>query len=188
MKNPKLFVVSAPSGGGKTTIVKAVLARHPDFEFSVSATTRPKRASEEEGKDYFFLGRPEFERLIREGALAEHEEIYGNYYGTLKSEIQRALDHGRCMLFDIDVKGGLSIKKLYASEAVLLFIAPPGIAVLEERLRNRKTEDEKTFQTRMARVASELEIGKQFEFRIVNDSLQKAIEDADTIITEQLLS
>jgi len=188
MKNPKLFVVSAPSGGGKTTIVKAVLARHPDFEFSVSATTRPKRASEQEGRDYFFLARTEFERLIRDNALAEHEQIYGNYYGTLKSEIQRALDAGRCMLFDVDVKGGLSIKRLYTSRAVLLFIEPPSIGVLEERLRNRNTEDEKTFQTRMARVASELEIGKQFDYRIVNDSLQKAIDDADTIITKQLLS
>ncbi len=188
MKNPKLFVFSAPSGGGKTTIVKAVLARHPDFEFSVSATTRLKRTSEKEGKDYFFLAKREFERLIRDDALAEHEQIYGNYYGTLKSEIQRALDYGKCMVFDVDVKGGLSIKKLYAAKAVLLFIEPPSIQVLEERLRNRNTEDEKTFETRMARVASELEIGKQFDFRIVNDSLQHAIDEADTIITKQLLS
>ena len=112
MKNPKLFVVSAPSGGGKTTIVKAVLARHPDFEFSVSATTRLRRSTEKEGSDYFFLSKTEFERLIRDNALAEHEQIYGNYYGTLKSEIQRALDHGKCMVFDVDVKGGLSIKRL----------------------------------------------------------------------------
>jgi guanylate kinase len=188
MKNPKLFVVSAPSGGGKTTIVKAVLARHPEFEFSVSATTRPKRASEKEGKDYFFLSKREFERLIRDDALAEHEQIYGNFYGTLKREIQRALDHGQCMVFDVDVKGGLSIKRLYGAKAILLFIEPPSIQVLEERLRNRNTEDEKTFQTRMARVASELEIGKQFDFRIVNDSLPKAIDEADKIITQQLLS
>jgi guanylate kinase len=188
MKNPKLFVLSAPSGGGKTTIVKAVLARHPDFEFSVSATTRTKRATEEEGRDYFFLGKKEFERLIRDEALAEHEQIYGNYYGTLKSEIQRALEEGRSMVFDVDVKGGLSIKRLYRAKAVLFFIEPPTIQVLEERLRNRKTEDEKTFQVRMARVASELEIGKQFDFRIVNDSLQRAIEEVDKIITQQLSS
>jgi guanylate kinase len=188
MKNPKLFVVSAPSGGGKTTIVKAVLARHPDFEFSVSATTRQRRSAEEEGKDYFFLAKREFERLIRDGALAEHEEIYGNYYGTLKSEIRRALDQGKCMVFDVDVMGGLSIKRLYAAKAVLLFIEPPSIQVLEDRLRNRNTEDEKTFQTRMARAATELEIGKQFDFRIINDSLPRAIDDVDKIVTQQLLS
>jgi guanylate kinase len=188
MKNPKLFVVSAPSGGGKTTIVKAVLQRHPDFEFSVSATTRTKRANEENGKDYFFLLPEEFERLIRENALVEHEQIYGNYYGTLKSEVDRALGSGRCMVFDVDVKGALSIKKLYTARAVMLFIEPPSIQVLEERLRDRKTEDEAAFQKRMARVASELEIGKRFEHRIVNDSLTKAITEVDEIIMQQLSS
>ena len=186
MKNPKLFVVSAPSGGGKTTIVKAVLERHSDFEFSVSATTRTKRLTEEEGKDYFFLRKEEFEQLIRQQALVEHEEIYGNYYGTLKREVDRALDAGKCMVFDVDVHGGLSIKKLYAEKSVIMFIEPPSIQVLETRLRNRKTEDEETFQRRMARVASELEIGKQFDYRIINDSLTRAIDEVDNIITRQL--
>jgi guanylate kinase len=188
MKNPKLFVVSAPSGGGKTTIVKAVLQRHPDFEFSVSATTRTRRANEEDGKDYFFLDTEEFERLIRENALVEHEQIYGNYYGTLKSEVDRALSGGRCMVFDVDVKGALSIKKLYKAKAVLLFIEPPSILVLEERLRNRKTEDETAFQKRMARAASELEIGKKFDHRIINDSLTQAVDEVDKIIIKQLSS
>lgn len=188
MKNPRLFVVSAPSGGGKTTIVKAVLERHPDFEFSVSATTRTKRTTEEEGKDYFFLPKEQFERLIREKALVEHEEIYGNYYGTLKREVDRALLAGTCMVFDVDVHGGLSIKKLYGDKAVIMFIEPPSIQVLENRLRNRKTEDEETFQRRMARVASELEIGKQFDYRIVNDTLARAIDEIDEIITKQLSS
>ena len=186
MKNPKLFVVSAPSGGGKTTIVKAILQRHPDFEFSVSATTRTKRANEENGRDYCFLWPEEFEQLIRENALVEHEQIYGNYYGTLKSEVDRALGSGRCMVFDVDVKGALSIKKLYGKKTVVLFIEPPSIEVLEERLRNRKTEDENTFQRRMARAASELEIGKQFDHRVVNDSLTRAIDEVDEIITQQL--
>ncbi|HTR80419.1 MAG TPA: guanylate kinase [Bacteroidota bacterium] len=186
MKHPALFVISAPSGGGKTTIVKAVLSRHPDFEFSVSATTRPRRTNEEEGKDYFFLGKKDFERLIKQDALAEHEEIYGNFYGTLKREIQRARNRGRCMVFDVDVKGGLSIKKLYGADAVLIFIEPPSIDVLEERLRNRQTEDEKAFRKRMARVASELEIGKQFDFRVVNDSLPKAIDEVDKIILHHI--
>lgn len=186
MKNPRLFVVSAPSGGGKTTIVKAVLERHPDFEFSVSATTRTKRAAEEDGKDYFFLHKEEFERLISEDALVEHEEIYGYYYGTLKREVDRALRGGKCMVFDVDVQGGLSIKKLYGDRAVLMFIEPPSILVLENRLRNRKTEDEVTFQKRIARVASELEIGKQFDYRIVNDTLLHAIDEVDEIIKRQL--
>jgi guanylate kinase len=188
MKNPKLFVVSAPSGGGKTTIVKAVLERHPDFEFSVSATTRTKRATEEEGKDYFFVPKEQFEQLIREKALVEHEEIYGNYYGTLKREVDRALLAGKCMVFDVDVHGGLSIKKLYGDKAVIMFIEPPSIQVLETRLRNRKTEDEETFRRRMARVASELEIGKQFDYRIVNDKLTRAIDAVNEIITRQLSS
>jgi guanylate kinase len=186
MNNPKLFVISAPSGGGKTTIVKAVLKRHPDFEFSVSATTRTKRANEENGKDYFFLSTAEFEELLRDNALVEHEQIYGNYYGTLKSEVDRTLHDGRCMVFDVDVKGGLSIKRLYRAKAVLLFIEPPSIPVLEERLRNRRTEDEKTFQKRMARAASELEIGKQFDHRIINDSLARAIDEVDEIIVKEL--
>ena len=186
MKNPRLLVISAPSGGGKTTIVKAVLERHPDFEFSVSATTRPKRATEEDGKDYFFLRKEEFERMVRENALVEHEEIYGNYYGTLKREVDRALHAGNCMVFDIDVHGGLSIKKLYGDKAVLMFIEPPSIRVLEDRLRNRKTEDEATFQKRMARAASELEIGKQFDYRIINDTLARAIDEVDEIIQRQL--
>ena len=186
MKNPKLFVVSAPSGGGKTTIVKAVLERHPDFEFSVSATTRTKRATEEEGKDYFFLPKKEFEQLIRSKALVEHEEIYGNHYGTLKREVDRALLAGKCMVFDVDVHGGLSIKKLYGDNAVIVFVEPPSIQVLETRLRNRKTEDDETFRRRMARVASELEIGKRFDYRIINDTLARAIDEVDEIITRQL--
>ncbi|HTY09937.1 MAG TPA: guanylate kinase [Bacteroidota bacterium] len=186
MKNPKLFVVSAPSGGGKTTIVKAILEHHPEFEFSVSATTRPKRANEEHGKDYFFLRKEEFERLIQKGALVEHEQIYGNYYGTLKSEVDRALTNGRCMVFDVDVKGGLSIKRLYGPESALIFIEPPSIAVLEQRLRDRKTEDERAFQKRMARVATELEIGKQFDYRVVNDELPRAIGEVEEIILKQL--
>jgi guanylate kinase len=188
MKNPRLFVVSAPSGGGKTTIVKAVLGRHPDFEFSVSATTRTKRATEDEGKDYFFVPREQFEQLIREKALVEHEEIYGNYYGTLKREVNRALLAGKCIVFDVDVHGGLSIKKLYGDKAVIIFIEPPSIQVLENRLRNRKTEDEETFRRRIARVASELEIGKQFDYRVVNDTLARAIDEVDEIITRQLSS
>jgi guanylate kinase len=182
MNDPKLFVISAPSGGGKTTIVKAILERHPDFEFSVSATTRPKRKTETEGKDYFFLEKNDFEKLLRDGNLVEHEQIYGDYYGTLKSEVERAFASGRCMVFDVDVRGALSIKERYGEAAVLIFIEPPTKEVLERRLLGRKTEDEETFRRRMERAAMELETGKRFDYRVVNDVLEKAINDVDKII------
>jgi guanylate kinase len=186
MKEPKLFVISAPSGGGKTSIVKVILGRHPEFVFSVSATTRPKRSNETTGKDYFFLAREEFERMIAENALVEYEEIYGQYYGTLKREVDRALHAGRSMLFDVDVKGSLSIKKLYGTGAILIFIQPPSMQVLEERLRNRNTENDDAFRRRMARVAMEMETGQSFDFRVVNDSLQQAIDEVDTIIKKHI--
>ncbi len=188
MSRSKLIVVSAPSGGGKTSIVKEILARHPEFEFSVSGTTRTKRPNEIDGVDYFFLSKKEFERLIQKDELAEHELIYGNYYGTLKREIDRAVSSNKTMVFDVDVKGGLSIKKLYGGTAVLIFIEPPSIAVLEQRLRNRKTEDEETFRKRMERVALELEMGQQFDFHVVNDMLAQAIDEVDEIIKKQIQS
>src|SRR5512147_2434897 len=134
-----LIVISAPSGSGKTTIAREVMHQIPGIEFSVSATTRPKRVTEEDGRDYFFLTREEFRRRVDAGEFAEWEEIYGDFYGTLRSEIDRALAQGERMLFDVDVKGGLSIKRLYP-EALLIFIEPPSVEILHERLRNRKTE------------------------------------------------
>jgi len=178
----KLIVVSAPSGAGKTTIVKAILEKYPSFLFSVSAATRPRRETELDGKDYFFLPREEFERRIRAGELVEWEEIYGNLYGTLKTEVDKALSCGKAMLFDIDVKGGLSIKRNYPNDSVLIFIKPPSIEILETRLRGRKTEDETTFKRRMARVTMELGLASQFDFQIVNDDLQTAIAEVDTLV------
>lgn len=170
----KLIVISAPSGAGKTTIARAILERNPSLGFSVSATTRAKRASEVEGRDYFFLSREEFLRAVEAGEFVEWEEIYGNYYGTLKREVDRALESGRHIIFDIDVKGGLSIKKRYP-EALLIFIRPPDIEVLRERLRNRRTEDETTFARRLERVPMELAMGDAFDVQVVNDDLDRAI-------------
>ena len=184
MSRGKLIVVSAPSGAGKTTIVKAMLAKYPSMLFSVSATTRPKRESEIDGIDYFFLPRPDFERRIAAGELVEWEEIYGNLYGTLKAEVDKALTTGRTMLFDIDVKGGLSIKRMYPRDAVIIFISPPSIEVLRDRLLNRKTEDEATFKRRMDRVAMELGMASQFDYQVVNDNLQKAIDEVDALVVE----
>jgi guanylate kinase len=178
----KLVVVSAPSGAGKTTIVKAILEKYPSMLFSVSAATRIKRKMEVDGKDYFFLSRQEFERRIRAGELVEWEKIYGNLYGTLKSEVDTALLSGKAMLFDIDVKGGLSIKRTYPDDSVLIFIKPPSIEILEARLRGRKTEDETTFKRRMDRVAMELGLASQFDYQVVNDDLQTAIAEVDKLV------
>jgi guanylate kinase len=184
MPRGKLIVVSAPSGAGKTTIVKAILAKYPVMMFSVSATTRPRRETEIEGKDYFFLQRGDFEKRIAEGELVEWEEIYGNLYGTLKREVDKALTSGRTMLFDIDVKGGLSIKRKYPDDSLLIFIKPPSIEVLRDRLLNRKTEDEATFKRRMDRVAMELGMASQFDYQVINDNLQKAIGEVDKLVVE----
>ena len=178
----KLIVVSAPSAAGKTTIVKAILEKYPSLLFSVSAATRTKRETEIDGKDYFFLPRQEFERRIQAGELVEWEEIYGNLYGTLKSEVDKALSSGKAMLFDIDVKGGLSIKRTYPNDSVLIFIKPPSIEILEARLRGRKTEDETTFRKRMDRVAMELGIASQFDYQVVNEDLPTAIAEVDRIV------
>lgn len=177
----RLIVISAPSGSGKTTIAKAVMERYPSILFSVSATTRPMRKDEVDGKDYFFLTKPEFERRVQNGELVEWEEIYGDLYGTLKSEVERARSQGRVMLFDIDVKGGLVIKRTYP-DALLIFIRPPSFEALKDRLTNRKTEDAAALERRLARVPSELELGKQFDCEVPNDDLGKAIAEVEAAI------
>lgn len=186
MSRGKLIVVSAPSGAGKTTIVKAILAKYPSLLFSISATTRPIRSGETEGRDYFFLPREEFERRIKAGQLVEWEEIYGNLYGTLKSEVDKALSAGKTMLFDIDVKGAISIKRHYPSDAVLIFVKPPSFEVLRSRLLNRKTEDEATIKRRLGRVPMELETGNQFDYQVVNNDLQTAVQEVEQIVAKQL--
>ncbi len=181
-----LIVVAAPSGSGKTTIAKAVMQRHPEILFSVSATTRTMRPGETHGKDYFFLTREEFETRIAANDLIEYEEIYGNLYGTLKSEVDRALAAGRVMLFDVDVKGALSIKRLYRNDALLIFISPPSVDELRRRLENRKTEDAATVERRMARVAMELELGKEFDVRVVNDDLDRAVNEVNALVNARI--
>ena len=188
MAGGKLIVIAAPSGCGKTTIAKAILALYPEMLFSVSATTRTMRAGEVHGKDYFFLSKEEFEERIRMKDLVEWEEIYGNYYGTLKSEIQRALEQGRVMLFDVDVKGALSIRNHFTADAVLIFIRPPSSEVLQKRLENRKTEDPETLKRRLDRVPMELAQGSKFDYQVVNDDLQKAINEVHAIVQKTLTS
>jgi guanylate kinase len=181
----KLVVISAPSGAGKTTIARAVLAANPSLEFSVSATTRPVRRNEVHGRDYFFLAKEEFRRRVDRGDFVEWEEIYGDCYGTLKEEVDRAMRAGRNLLFDVDVKGGLSIKRQYPA-TLLIFIRPPGEQALLERLSRRKTEDPGTIARRMERVPMEMELGSAFEHQVVNDDLERAIGEVGTIVSSYL--
>jgi guanylate kinase len=188
MASGKLIVIAAPSGCGKTTIAKAILEKYPAMFFSVSATTRQIRNGEVNGKDYFFLTKAEFEERIRIGDLIEWEEIYGNYYGTLKSEISRALQQCCLMLFDVDVKGALSIRRHFPNDSILIFIKPPSFDVLKKRLENRNTENPETLKRRLERVPMELEKGQYFDFQVVNDDLQKAINEVDEIVQTNIMN
>jgi guanylate kinase len=185
MISGKLIVLSAPSGAGKTTIAREILRRNPALVFSVSATTRPRRAAEQDGRDYYFLSREEFRSRIDEGEFVEWEEVYGNYYGTLKAQIDRVLQRGDSVLFDVDVKGGLSIKRRYPV-ALIVFIRPPSVEILLERLHNRKTEDEQTISRRMERVPMEMELGALFDHQVVNDDLSEAMHRVDQLVKRYL--
>jgi guanylate kinase len=180
--NPKLIVVAAPSGSGKTSIAHEILRRHKDIEFSISATTRPRRGNEVDGKDYYFISRDEFEQGIKEQKFIEHENIYGDYYGTPKSEIQRVVGAGKSILFDVDVNGAISIKKQYP-EAILIFIKPPSVEVLYSRLVNRKTDSPESLKKRLERVPLELLKENEFDYRIVNDDLERAVAEVERIIS-----
>lgn len=185
MKGGLLIVVSAPSGAGKTTIVKEILKQFPEFLFSVSATTREKRPGEINGREYLFMTREEFEKRIASGDLVEYEEIYGNYYGTLKSEVEKALEKNCVMVFDVDVKGALSIKKKFP-QAVLIFINPPSVEELRRRLLLRGSETKEQIDKRMERVPMELEKSREFDYIVVNDDLKKAVNEVIGIINRKL--
>ncbi len=180
----KLIVFSAPSGSGKTTIVKELL-KEPELklEFSVSATSRKKRPNETEGKDYYFLSAEEFKQKIKENAFAEWEEVYKNqFYGTLKSEIERIRKKGKNVVFDIDVAGGISIKKLFGNNCLTIFIQPPSINELEKRLRNRGTETEESIKKRLAKAEKEMTYAKLFDIIVVNDVLEDAVKEVYDLI------
>ena len=180
----KLIVFSAPSGSGKTTIVRHLLEQSKlPLAFSISATTRAPRGNEKNGVDYYFLSKEEFEQKIREGAFLEYEEVYpGLFYGTLKSEIERLWASGKAVLFDIDVMGGLTIKKTYPEKTLTVFVKPPSVEALEQRLRNRNTDSEETLQVRLAKSASELEKASAFDEILINDKLEDALRLAETLV------
>lgn len=166
----KLIVISAPSGAGKTSIVHHLLKNMPELSFSVSACSREKRDNETHGKDYYFLGVEGFQNKIKEAAFLEWEEVYENqYYGTLKSEIERIWSEGKTVIFDVDVIGGLNIKKQYPKECLSLFIMPPSVDVLRERLSGRGTESEAKLEMRLAKAEQEISKNQEFDKVILND-------------------
>ncbi len=182
-KSPYI-VFSAPSGGGKTTIVKLLKEKYPQTVISVSATTRPMRPGEKDGVDYYFLSKEAFEQKIKEGKFLEYEQVHGNYYGTLKEVVEQHVRNNKVVLFDIDVNGALSIKRHYPN-AILIFIKPPNEQVLAERLKKRRTETEETIQRRLQRLPYEYEQAKKFDYIIINDDLQETLRKVEDCILER---
>lgn len=186
-KNKQLVVLSAPSGAGKTTLAQYLLATFPHFKFSISATTRSPRANEVDGKDYHFLSKEEFEVLIETNQLVEFEEIFGNYYGTLRNEVEKSIEKGEIVVFDIDVKGALSIKSKYPEQSLLIFVSPPSLEVLEQRLIARGTESPEQLRQRLERIRMEMELKDQFDYIIVNDELEKAQTELFEIVQGNII-
>ncbi|MCC7301561.1 MAG: guanylate kinase [Bacteroidia bacterium] len=182
--NGKLIIFSAPSGAGKTTIVHHLLHLFPEkLEFSVSATSRGKRPDETEGVDYYFLSIADFKKRIASEEFVEWEEVYrDNFYGTLKKEVERIWRLGRHVIFDVDVKGGLNLKKQYGKKALAVFVMPPSIDALEERLRKRETETEESIARRLGKARMELETAPQFDFILNNSDLSAAFREAEEVV------
>ncbi|MFM1876360.1 MAG: guanylate kinase [Bacteroidota bacterium] len=188
MSAGKLIIFSAPSGSGKTTLVHHLLSK-PEFKlaFSVSATSRDKRPNEVDGKDYYFLSAEEFRKRIQQGDFLEWEEVYADqYYGTLRSEIARIHADGKTVIFDVDVVGGLNLKKHFGDAALAVFVQPPSVEELERRLRYRSTESEESLNKRVGKAAKELEFARQFDVILVNDELEDAKRKAQELVREFL--
>lgn len=167
-----ILIFSAPSGSGKSTLVQHLLDTRQDMELSISATTRAPRGQEQDGREYYFISRERFEELIRQDAFVEWEQVYqGTYYGTLRSEIERIENAGHHVVFDIDVKGGINIKKLFGDRARAIFIAPPSLDILRERLTNRGTDSQEKIEERLAKAEIEMADAPMFDTILVNDNL-----------------
>lgn len=182
----KVIIISAPSGCGKSTIINALLAKGEiDMQFSVSATNRKPREGEKHGVNYYFLSDEEFRRAIDAGEFVEYEEVYpGRYYGTLRSEIDRIVDAGHNVVLDIDVKGGVNVKRMYGDEAVSVFIQPPSVEALRQRLIGRGTETPEAIAQRVDRAEFEISYAPQFDHAVVNDDLDKAIGEVSDILKD----
>ena len=183
-KNGKLIIISAPSGTGKSTIIQRIIGdERLRLEFSVSATTRPPRTGETDGVNYYFMTPEQFRAEIDNDAFAEYQEVYaGRYYGTLKREIERINHNGKNVILDLDVLGGINVKKLYGDHALAIFIAPPSIAALRQRLTDRGTDSAQDIENRLAKAQFEIEQGIHFDHRVVNDVLDVAVEQVRALI------
>ena len=183
----KLIVFSAPSGSGKTTIVRHLLKLDLGLDFSISATSRKPRGKEINGKDYHFISPEEFQKHIKNDDFIEYEEVYtNNYYGTLKSEVQRIWEKGRHVVFDIDVIGGLNIKKKFPKQTLAIFVQPPSIKEMERRLRGRKTDSEEKIKERVAKASKEMKYASDFDIILVNDNLEEAKKEAEVLVRKFL--
>lgn len=183
-QNNKLYIISGSSGVGKGTVLKRLLAKHPEFMLSVSCTTRAPREGEKDGVNYFFLTREEFKDCIENNKFLEWAEFAGNCYGTKKKYIKECLAQGKDVILEIETQGALKVKK-QMPEAVLIFIEPPSLETLENRLRGRHTEDESNIQKRLLEVSKELEFAKHYDYQVINDDLERAVSEIESIIIKE---
>lgn len=181
---PRLFVISAPSGAGKTTLVRALLLRNPRVQFSISYTTRNPRSREKNGDDYFFVNKEEFELMVKHDDFLEHAEVFDNYYGTAKSQVQNQLDADKHVLLEIDWQGAQQIRKAWP-DCITVFILPPSLQELERRLRSRATDSEKVIQRRLKDSISDISHWSEFDHVIVNDNLDAALQELEAVINAE---
>ena len=186
MEQGKLIIISAPSGSGKSTIIGRIMQDDSlQLAFSVSATTRPRRGQEVHGVDYYYLTLEEFEDKIANDELVEYQEVYaGRYYGTLKSEVERITGMGKNVVLDLDVLGGVNVKKMYGDRAISIFIQPPSVDVLRQRLIKRGTDSMEDIQARVDKAEFEISIGPQFDYTVINDDLDTAVNEVHDLIAE----
>lgn len=184
----KVIIFSAPSGAGKSTIVNHLLNIHPELEFSISATSRAPRGQEQHGVEYYFFTADEFRQMISEDKFVEYEEVYaGSFYGTLRSEVERIWAKGHVIIFDIDVQGGVNLKRIFGDQAFSIFIQAPSVEILRERLINRQTDTPEAIEKRVAKAASEMEFAAgKFDHVLVNDDLETAFAEAERIVGDFL--
>ena len=185
--NGKVLIFSAPSGSGKSTVVNHILGLHPEIEFSVSATSRPPRGTEQDGVEYLFYSADVFRLMVRDGKFVEHEEVYPDrFYGTLKSEVNRIWAKGNVIIFDVDVKGGVSLKKYFGDSALSVFIQAPSVEELRKRLIARATDPMDAIEQRVAKAAEEMTWAPKFDRILVNDNLETAFKEAEEMVNDFL--
>lgn len=185
----KCIIFSAPSGAGKTTLVHYLLRNMDELEFSISAASRAPRGREENGIDYHFMSVDDFKSKIDQNAFVEWEEVYQDmFYGTLKAEVKKAWDAGKTVVFDVDAEGGINLKKIFGENALSVFIKPPSLFVLEQRLRDRRTETEESIKKRLSKAQAELERAVHFDYVLLNDNLEKACHEAKEMVSNFIQS